>query len=286
MTQRSVAVWFLAGAAITAIIFFAALHPASGTVGGLLYLATSWALPSVFVFTLALGLAWLVPAPIAARISVALGLSFVLALNTSLPVLSDLMHYGQNVSSEHRRAVTWNAERRSDAIDMKRRPWGPVFTRPFGARVRVGSDEGCGCMYFLDAVDTLYSDRTLATLSAAAGRRASVKDYAGLGDPSSEQKDAHTDLTLWQRDDGYRALIELFDRGEKIAAFAQTGIPLRALTDRAGVGREKLAANFFENALDILLHDNFWSHSLNAVVPNYFPERELDTFFRQASGRP
>jgi hypothetical protein len=141
-------------------------------------------------------------------------------------------------------------------------------------------------MYFLDAVDTLYSDRTLALLSAAVGRRASVKDYAGLSDPSSEQKDAHIDLSLWERDNGYRSLIEFFDRGEKIAAFAQTGIPLHALTDRAGVGREKLTVNFFENALDILLHDNFWSHALNAVVPNYFPERELDTFFRQASGKP
>ncbi|MFL5105245.1 MAG: hypothetical protein ACJ8DX_04015 [Xanthobacteraceae bacterium] len=281
--NRKLGLLFLAVATTSAIVFLAALHPASGALGGLMYLLTFWALPSILVVALAFGLAWLIPAPVAVRIVVAFILSFLLGVNTSLPVLADIVRYKPLVSSEVRRAVAWSAERRPIAV--KSRPWGPGLVVPFGPRVRVGSDEGCGCMYFLDAADALYSDRVIATLSAAVGRRGTVMDYA-QSDPAYESKDVHIDLTLWRHDDGFRALIEVFDRGEKIAAFAHTQIPLRALTERAGVGRERLGENFFENALDILLHDNVFSHALNAAVPPYFPERELYAFFLQVSGTP
>ena len=62
-------------------------------------------------------------------------------------------------------------------------------------------------------------------------------------------------------------------------------IPFRALTDRAGVGRQRLADNFYENAFDILLHDNIFSFLLNAVMPEYFSRGELWAFLLEAIGR-
>lgn len=213
---------------------------------------------------------WLIPTATALRIVVAVALSFVLGLNTSLPVLHDVLRYRQSVSSEVKRTVAWSTEQRNDSISLKRRFWGPLLVAPFGPGVRIGSDEGCVCMYFLNA-QPLYSDRVIAALSAALEKRAGVTDYAAILDPTQEQKDVHIDLTLSRLDDGWQAVIDLFDRGEKIATFTQTGIPGRALAVRLDVGRDRMTVSFFSNALDIFLHSNLWSSALNAIVPDYFP---------------
>ena len=280
MMNRKLKLWFFGAGGMSAVVFLLALHPATGFLGGLVYWLTAWALPSIMVIALALGLGWLVPVPLAARIGISVVFSFVLGLNTSLPVFADLVGYKPAVSSEVRRAAVWSAGRHP-VVDVKKRPWGPIFVVPFGPRVRVAGDEGCACMYFLDAANALYSDRVIATLFDAVGERGGV--YAGS---ASERMDVYIDLTVWKEPDGFRALVEFFDHGEKIAAFAHRRIPFRALTDRAGVGRERLGDNFLENAFDILLHDNIFSYLFNAVAPEYFPEPELRTFFRQAIGWP
>lgn len=283
MTQLRLALLFFAVAAVTAILFLVSLHPATGALGGIVYLVTSWALPSVLTGALALGLAWLLPIPLALRIVVALGLSFVIGLNTYLPTIAEAANYRPRVSSDAKGAVTRSPEQRSRTIYLKQRPWGAVHTRPFGPRVRVGSDEGCGCMYFLDAADSVYSDRVLHALRAATGS-GSVANYSR--DPEREKRDAYIDLTLWKEAGGFRALVEVFDHGKKIAAFAHMGIPLDALSERGGVGREKLSVNFLENAIDILLHGNAWHAIMNALAPDYFSDRELQTFLRAISGNP
>jgi hypothetical protein len=282
VTRLSLALSFLAAAAASAILFLVALHPATGALGGIVYLLTSWALPSVLTGSLALGLAWLLPFPLALRIVAALVLSFVIGLNTYLPKIAEAASYRPRVSDDVRGAVAKPAEQQSRAIFLKQRPWGAVHTRPFGPRVRIGSDEGCGCMYFLDA-ETVYNDRVLHALRAATGS-GSVAYYSR--DPERETRDAYIDLTLWKETGGFRALVEVFDRGTKIAAFAHMGIPLDALSERAGVGREKLSVNFLENAIDILLHGNAWHAVMNAFAPEYFPEREVEAFLRAASGKP
>ena len=268
--------------ALSAVVFLAALHPVTGLIGGLVYLVTGWALPSIMVIAFALGLAWLVPASLAVRVGIAVVLAFVLGLNTLFLAFGDLLDYNPAVSSDVRRAVMWSAERHA-VVNVKKRPWGAIFVVPFGPRVRVGGDEGCGCMYFLDAADALYSDRVVATLFDVVGERGGVTDYTGS---TPERADVHIDLTFWEEPDGFRALVEFFDHGEKIAAFVHRRIPLHALTDRTGVGRERLSDNFFENAFDILLHDNIANDLVNAVAPEYFPERELRAFFLQAIGKP
>ena len=282
MTRLSLALSFLTVAAASAILFLAALHPATGALGGIVYLLTSWALPSVLTGALALGFAWLLPIPLALRIVAALVLSFVIGLNTYLPKIAEAATYRPRVSSDVRGAVAKPAEQQSRTIYLKQRPWGAVHTRPFGPRVQIGSDEGCGCMYFLD-VSSAYSDRVLHALRATTGS-GSVAYYSR--DPERERRDPYIDLTLWKEAGGFRALIQVFDRGRKIAAFAHMGIPLDALSERAGVGREKLSVNFLENAFDILLHGNAWHTVMNAFAPEYFPKREVEAFLRTVSGKP
>jgi hypothetical protein len=83
----------------------------------------------------------------------------------------------------------------------------------------------------------------------------------------------------------YYAVIDVYDRGTKIASFRHDGLPPEAFEERAGVGRGKFATSFWANATDLLLHDNVWTRLLGRIAPSYFPESELQAFFWKVAGR-
>lgn len=283
MTRYKVAIGFLAAAAFGVVLFYVGLHPASGALGGIVHLLLGWLLPSLAVLALALGLAWFVPAPWPARIALALVLSCVLGLNTALMKTSRVFAYAPAIAWQVDRAILFDGL--SDrSVAVKRRPWGPIFAEPFGPRVRLAGDEGCGCFYFLDPTDGLYSDRVTGTLFAVVGRRGAIAPYETFQDPTQEQRDRHIDLNLFERADTYYAVIDVYDRGTKIARFRHDGLPPEAFEERAGVGRGKFAVNFWANATDLLLHDNVWTRLLGRIAPSYFPEAELQAFFWKVAG--
>jgi hypothetical protein len=109
-------------------------------------------------------------------------------------------------------------------------------------------------------------------------RRGALVKYDALDDPSQERRDVHLELSFWQEASSYRSLVEVFDRGIKIAAFAHTNIPIRAYVEPIGVGRGHFDKNFWQNATDILLHSNLWTWLADQILPNYFPDREFERF--------
>ena len=245
--------------------------------------ADIWALPSVLTGALALGFAWLLPIPLALRILAALVLSFLIGLNTYPPKIAETANYRPRVSSDVRGVVAKSAEQQSRTIYLEQRPSAP-FTPGRSGR-------GCGSAATRAACVCISS--TPPVPSTAIGFCTALRAATGSGsvayycrDPEREKRDEYINLTLWKEADGFRALIEVFDRGRKIAALAHMGIPLDALSERAGVGREKLSVNFLENAIDILLHGNAWHAIMNALSPEYFPEREVEAFLRTVSGKP
>lgn len=276
-------VWlFLSIAVLAAVLFVLALHPRSGTFGGLVFLLSGWALPSICAMALALALAFLIPAGRALQFTIAFVLSAILGLNTALPRAVDVFTYAPRIDSSVDAPVEWGGDPRFNFVNIKRRPWGPVFATPFGARVRVAGDEGCGCFYFLDASDALYSDHLAASLFAVVGKRGATVDYGAKGVQTREDSDIHIDLSLRKREDAIDAAVEVIDHGRRIAAFRHSGIPMAALIERDGLGRGNLDKNFWENALDVLLHDNIWSYALNLLAPSYFPTAEIQAFFKAA----
>jgi hypothetical protein len=140
-------------------------------------------------------------------------------------------------------------------------------------------------MFFIDAPHSLYSARVVELLFATVGRPGWATRYTDHKDPTDENKDVHIDLTLWHETNGYRALIEVFDHGERIATFAQSGLPEYALVQPEGVGRERISENFWANATDILLHDNVFAQAANAMLPKFFAEKELTEFFSKVFPR-
>ncbi len=272
----------LLAAALCAALHLLALHPGTGATGGLLYLLVGWALPSLCVIALALAAAFLLPIGRAAQMAAAFVLSIPLGLNTALPRMVDAATYSPDVSSRVERMVEWGTDARWNFANVKRRSWGSVFTDPFGARVRVSGDEGCGCFYFLDAADALYSDRMIATLFSVVGKRGAIVDYGHPGVETREENTVFADLSLRKRDGRLHALVDVHDRGRTIASFRHSGIPLAALVERDGLGRGNLSNAFWSNARDLLLHDNLWSAAANYLMPSYFPEKELRAFFQKA----
>jgi hypothetical protein len=284
MTSRyRIALISIAAALGAVALFLAALHPVTGAIGGLIFLLAGWALPSLVVIGLAVGLAIALPLPSIIRAFVAATLSILLGLNTSLAHLPAALTYKTQTSSDIRKSVTWDGSK-YDEVDVKRRPWGALFVDPLTPRVSVGGDEGCGCMYFIDAPQSLYNERVISLLFKTVGRAGAVTRYSEHP-ASDEGKDVHIDLTLWHEKHSYRALIEVFDRGEKIAAFAQTGLPEHALVEPNGVGRGRIAENFWPNAFDILMHGNVFAYGVNELLPKYFPETAMADFFATVFGQ-
>jgi hypothetical protein len=259
-------------------LYFVALHPWTGSIGGIVFLLLGWALPTAFVVLLALGLAFLLPVGIFLRLVVALVLSFLLGVNTALPDLPGLFRYQPDVSMQVLAKVPL-AENPNDAIRIKRRPWPPLFTHPLEPQLRIGSDEGCMCMYFKERA--IYSDALQSTMLRVGGTRGKVGNFVRATFPAQEQNDVHLDAMFWHDGNELRAMIEVVDHGKPIARFAHRRIPRTAIAERKGVGREKLAENFWENAAHLFMRDNAWSDLIGQLAPSYYPERQIEEFLRE-----
>jgi hypothetical protein len=260
-------------------LYFVALHPWSGSIGGIVFLLLGSALPTAFIVLLALGLAFLLPVSIYLRLAVALVLSFFLGMNTALPELPDLYRYQPDVSTQVQGKVS-PVETPGDAIRIKRRPWPLLFTRPLAPQLRVGSDEGCMCMYFKESA--IYSDQLQSTMLRVGGTRTKVGNFVRATIPAQEQNDVHLDLTFGHDENEHKAMIDIVDHGKLIARLGQRKIPLSTVVERKGVGREKLAENFWENAAHLFARNNAWSYIVDRLVPSYYPERQIEQFLREA----
>jgi hypothetical protein len=75
------------------VIFLFALHPVSGWPGGLIYLLVGWALPSIFLATLCVGVALLFSKSKIAQFIIFLCALIFLGINTDLPIIIELLNY-------------------------------------------------------------------------------------------------------------------------------------------------------------------------------------------------
>lgn len=263
------------------IIFLFTLHPVSGWPGGLIYLLVGWALPSFFLTTLCVGVASLFSKKRIVQFIIFLCALIFLGINTDLPSIVEFISY-KEITKMEIRSVAQLSKQKYSYIDVKYESWPRIYTKPFGSRVQVGGDEGCGCFYFVDPEGTIYSDRFIQALKAINNKDALVMNENTFAD--YKNRDVHLEVSFYpyKSADKLLMLAEIYENGDKTAEFIHEGIPISIDIERNGVGREKLQANFFENAFDILLHNNFISSLMNLVVPSYFPQKAIDTFLKRA----
>lgn len=259
-------------------LYFVALHPWSGAPGGIVFFLLGWALPTIFIVLLALGLAFLLPLGLAPRLATALLMSFALGVNTAWPDLIALLQYQPDVATQVQGRLTVDTP--NDIVRIKRRRWPPLFTHPLAPQLRIGSDEGCMCMYFKESA--IYSDQLQSTMLRIRGPRGKVGNFIPATLQPQEATDVHVDVTFWHDEHEQKVMIDLVDHGKLIARLGQRRIPLEAVVERKGVGREKLGENFWENSTHVFLRHNAWSYLIGAILPGYYPEREIEQFLREA----
>jgi hypothetical protein len=283
--RRPSSVFFIVAAA-SAVLFLLILHPASGLFGGLLFLPLGSALPILMIVSSALGFACLLARPITLRIGIAFLILIPLSINTRLSAFWDLWRYKPALSSEIKRPVSWSPDMRR-VINLVYRHDIEIFTTPFGPQASVGGDEGCMCLYFLPPEAALYRARVQQALLDA------VKDVPGrhigvvTNSVSLSDADVRVQLAASEQGGSLQFRVEYIDRGEKIAYFIHSEIPLSTVSRQTWADeRLPLSQDFLMNALDILWHENAVNRYLNSVAPDYFPKEELLSFLVKAMGTP
>ncbi len=250
------------------VLEFLAIHPASGFLGGLFYLLFgSWVIPSAVNIILSVWVASLFRIHWVPRLLIGVFVSFLLGVNTSLPVL---LHRGGPPSADvvitralpatHSLAVDTRILITNTGIsdDQTLAPPG----------VYVGGDEGCGCMYWVSnsasypvQIQKLINERKFSDEDDQyqfSDQLPNVAPYNKIVHfaisfaPSSVQRKGLLDMT-----------IDVYQGYDKVASYRQRELPIEM---QGPLGRDSklLNGHFRANVWGILLHHNFWA----AILPD------------------
>ena len=247
---------------------FLAIHPASGFLGGFFYLLFgSWAIPSAVNIILSVWVASLFRIHWVLRILIGVFVSFLLGVNTSLPVL---LHLGglppaevvitRAVPATHSVAVDTRVLITNTGIsdDQTLAPPG----------VYVGGDEGCGCMYWVSnsasypvQIQKLINERKFSDVADQyqfSDQLPNVAPYNKIVHfavsfaPSSVQRKGLLDMT-----------IDVYQGYDKVASYRQRELPIE-MQGPLGRNSKLLNGHFRANVWGILIHHNFWA----AILPD------------------
>lgn len=264
---------------------FLAIHPASGFLGGLFYLLFgSWVIPSAVNIILSVWAASLFRIHWAPRLLIGVFVSFLLGVNTSLPVL---LHLGRLPPAETVITRALSATH-SLAVDTRVRITNTGISddqtlAPPG--VYVSSDEGCGCMYWVsnsatypDQIQKLIDERKFSDVADQyqfSDQLPNVAPYDKIVHfeisfaPSSAQRKGLLDMR-----------IDVYQGYDKVASYRQHELPIEI---QGPLGRDSklLNGHFRANVWGILIHHNFWA----AILPDYLQRPDYVAPFRRFLAR-
>lgn len=269
-------------AAVLIAVYVTSLHPMTGALGGLIFLLTGWAIPSIVNLLLAAWCTLMLAKTNRQRWMLFLPISFLAGVNTSLPALLSPAAYVEDTATEIHRSV---AIKQDAHIDFWwRRDLPSVTTDPLSSPVAVGGDEGCGCMYFTANASADYYETVTRLVSERTRQRLVTRsDY--LQFPNMLPAGIHIDIDF--KDDPklpgtVELIVIVYDGAERTASFSQRRIRYDPeLWKRIGRDRRLLNGYFLTNTASMLLHDNFWTFLLRNFV-SYVPRSALRVFLMQA----
>jgi hypothetical protein len=281
--------WLLTAAGLLAIVFVAALHPATGILGGIFVTLASWAVPSALNILVSAAIISFFPAsyrrpPVLMR-SFAV-VSLLLALAPEAPMILQRVVHPPRVQYRVIRAV-------SVPSGTTVRPTVPicrsgfpaacnlyVVANPLAEVIDMGGDEGCGCSYWVlpDTRPTSTTRSYLDYLTEDIQRQMVegheshwVPDFAILvAARPNEQDPTKADLS-----------IEIHDGGMITATLTEQAIPRyrRAFieSDRAPL----LNGHFAAIAIHGLIHGTFWSQIVGRYF-GFYPRGDVRRFLKEA----
>ena len=138
------------------IIYIISLHPVSGGLGGIVFLLTGWAIPTITNFLLAYFLLLFFPEKLSKllKLFIFILLSFILGVNIKIPYIFTIFHsYAIPEINSIKIIHPLSSSRepayfRSGKLEYKVDSPIKLKTSFFGSSFEVEGDEGCMCMYF------------------------------------------------------------------------------------------------------------------------------------------
>ncbi len=265
---------------------FLAIHPASSFLGGTFYLLFGWwVVPSAVNILLAVWVALLPRIQWTLRVLLGVLVSFVLGVNTSLPIL---LHLGglppPDVVVIRPLTVThWLAVDTRSVVTNTDIPDDQVLAPP---GVHLGGDEGCGCMYWVFnsatyayQIQKVIDERGLSDVVGQyqfSDQLPNVAPYSKIVhfmirfSPSPVRRDDHVDMA-----------VDVYQGHEKVATYRQRQLPI-ARAGLQGRNQKLLNGHFVADVWSTLIHQGFWATLLHDRLQHDAYAAPFEAFLQQA----
>ena len=239
---------FLFAVFLTAI-FFASLHPVTGGFGGFIFLFTSWYIPTLVPVLLSYLIATLLFKNKFAIILSTIIISAFLCINNRIVYL--IQNNQKNIIHEQI-IKKFDASKGFKIIRKGFDRHIYVPHNPLLPLVAVGSNEGCMCMYFTKFNETFFKKLdSFRYITCKSGCSSSFL---------IESIDKNPEFL--------NIKIDLQQNGQSVAVYEMKHIPYVDIYEKIVHGEDNnlLNGHFWENAIDIFLHNNVWSYILYPLV--------------------
>lgn len=249
-----------------AVSFIVTLHPASGGMGGFVFLLTGWFMPSAINLLLAgwivlfLGAGWRIRSVMFVLVSFVLGVAIPLIGSITASVQSRLN--STVVRTIHITPAT--------PLDAYLRPTSETpmnyVAAPDPLGVSVGGDEGCMCVYFANGgydgrLKSYYQD-IQDDIGKALGLHEDPQWYA----PKKLTEKVHFYVGFRKSavvNNAFDMTVNIYEGGERTATFSEYNMPISQL-DASSLGRNRplLNGHFYRYSASMLIRRNFWMYFL------------------------
>ncbi|MFD2262243.1 hypothetical protein ACFSM5_05040 [Lacibacterium aquatile] len=263
-----------AAAGILAFGYLIALHPVSGPLGGIPFFFLGWLVPTFLQFTLAFGIAGLVPGKPLGKALVFCVALITLVMLPNAGRLIDWMRYDPATEIQ----LTGQGQ------GIPNVPYNPhtsliLSDSPWLSRWTIGWNEACFCLYFEPSDSSNYLDRLDLLLL-----RMGLRDKFG-STPFRKHLPQGYQLTEHIEADGeaHVTLVLAVYQGKQLRGiFRHRHLPKSLLGHRqSSLSWRNLNEDFLNRAGDMLLRASLMNKIISLYLgPSFFPEAELIEFIR------
>jgi hypothetical protein len=267
-----------------ALLYLATLHPVTGFLGGAFFLLLGWWLiPSTINVLLAAWVASLFKVHKAWRAFIFLTASFLLGINTLLPVL---LRPRPDVSSSANifRVIRIKPGEKVDGGLMTARlaDEAPYPSAPSALGEQLAENEGCGCMWWEPPRGLSSGEQVSAVIDAYLHRPNSMGGVLYIGSEKMALGGVHFDMRFTRSaiPKTVNLLLTIYDGWDVTAVYRQSAIPV-ATTSPPKSNKDWPGDHFYINALSMLVRQNFWVFLLDSQMSGFSAE-PLKSFLHRA----
>lgn len=248
--------WLLV-AGVSPAVYFLSFHPATGSIGGIIFMFTAWLLPSLFLFSFSSAIVLLFNMTGVLRNAIAV-LCLALFLGALPGLLGGLNRSGagleirENIAKQvgvqrTKLGISYGYQYVSSPVSLKAR----LFDPP-----RTGGDAGCMCMYFKSPADT---GAKIQSFLKKYYRASGTTIYNGSSSfVSKDPLRVMFRAGALENDGSCQLKIDILQDKVLAADLSVTGISKAYVIEKGIYGRDRglFAKYFWKNSIQTFIHGN------------------------------